>query len=163
MKNSIQPREKFTLAPDFISEIHDLEPEAFKNAVLDRIKRYDQCVENGKKGADFGHLGGRPRKIDTINNDYQNPLKTPLTEDFCENPADALKKLALGYTIPQTMQVGNRMVKVKHVPPNLRALEKYRELTENNAYADKLMFMTDKELLEETRNIVKELEEDMLA
>ena len=37
-------------------------------------RRYDACVENGKKGAEFGKLGGRPRKE---NNPKQNPNDNP--------------------------------------------------------------------------------------
>ena len=45
-----------------------------------KLEQYERDVENGKKGAKYGKLGGRPAKN---NQDFKNPLKTP--GGFLEN------------------------------------------------------------------------------
>ena len=42
-------------------------------------RRYDACVENGKKGAEYGELGGAPKG--NQNARKKQPLKQPLNED----------------------------------------------------------------------------------
>lgn len=42
-------------------------------------RRYDACVENGKKGAEYGKLGGAPKG--NQNARKKQPLKQPLNED----------------------------------------------------------------------------------
>ena len=46
-------------------------------------KRYDACVENGKKGAEYGKLGGAPKG--NQNARKKQPLKQPLNVDVEEN------------------------------------------------------------------------------
>lgn len=42
------------------------------------IRRYDACVNNGKKGAEYGSLGGRPKnKKATKKNPEETPKETP--------------------------------------------------------------------------------------
>ncbi|MCL2846780.1 MAG: DUF6291 domain-containing protein [Firmicutes bacterium] len=96
-----------------------------------RIKRYDQCVENGKKGkefgylgaafghlgAEFGKLGGRPRKTPPNENYKSNnppqgfafgPNARPadsartITDDYTENSHENDHSI---YTLSQTEQV----------------------------------------------------------
>lgn len=51
---------------------------------LDAVnKRYDACVENGKKGAEYGKLGGAPKG--NQNARKKQPLKQPLNVDVEEN------------------------------------------------------------------------------
>lgn len=60
------------------------------------VKRYEQCIENGTKGAEFGKLGGRPRKGET-KEEYQkrkegeNPNKTP-NRGIIETPLNINEK-----------------------------------------------------------------------
>ena len=49
------------------------------------IKRYDACVNNGKKGAEYGSLGGRPKKK------KETPKETP-EETPEETPKETPKK-----------------------------------------------------------------------
>ena len=49
------------------------------------IKRYDACVNNGKKGAEYGSLGGRPKKK------KETPEETP-KETPEETPKETPKK-----------------------------------------------------------------------
>ena len=46
-------------------------------------KRYDACVENGKKGAEYGKLGGAPKG--NQNARKKQPLKQPLNVDVEDN------------------------------------------------------------------------------
>ena len=46
-------------------------------------RRYDACVENGKKGAEYGKLGGAPKG--NQNARKKQPLKQPLDVDVEEN------------------------------------------------------------------------------
>ncbi len=67
--------------------LNDTEPEltGFKSVVFKLIKpqidsaaaRYDRCVENGKKGAEFGKYGGRPTNKKPQENPKHNPNETP--------------------------------------------------------------------------------------
>lgn len=41
------------------------------------MKRYDTCVSNGEKGAEYGTLGGRPRKKNPKENPKENPKDNP--------------------------------------------------------------------------------------
>lgn len=62
-------------------------------ALLDRgDRRYNQCVENGKKGAEYGKLGGRPRKAEQhdenekpLNNPKENPKENPQITPYKNN------------------------------------------------------------------------------
>lgn len=46
------------------------------------IKRYDACVNNGKKGAEYGSLGGRPKKKkETPEETPEETPKKPLNKD----------------------------------------------------------------------------------
>ena len=50
------------------------------------IRRYDACVNNGKKGAEYGSLGGRPKnKKATKKTPEETPEETP-KETPKENP-----------------------------------------------------------------------------
>ena len=52
------------------------------------IRRYDACVNNGKKGAEYGSLGGRPKnKKATKKNPEETPKETPK-----ETPEETPKK-----------------------------------------------------------------------
>jgi hypothetical protein len=51
------------------------------------MKRYDTCVSNGEKGAEYGTLGGRPRKKNPKENPKENPKDNP-KENPKENPKD---------------------------------------------------------------------------
>lgn len=44
-----------------------------KSVIDNSEKKYRQCVENGQKGAEYGKLGGRPRKA----SENENPKETP--------------------------------------------------------------------------------------
>lgn len=180
MEKIYQPRDTFAFHRDFIDELRNLNPTDFGKAMLDivnyaldgidnnnenltqilprireRINWYDECVENGKKGAVYGKLGGRPRNNPIeIENSMQNPIN--------ESTADLIKKLAHGYTVPQTMQMGNRMVKVKHIPPNISAIKMLRELETKDDYGpDSLVWKTNEELAAYMRELANEFEDEM--
>ncbi len=66
------------------------------------IKRYEACVRNGKKGAEFGKLGGRPKKNnpnktpnETPNAINNNPKQKPQTEPLNDNVNDNDNNLEL--------------------------------------------------------------------
>ena len=94
----------------------------------EKNKHYDRCVENGKLGAKYGHLGGRPRKNSAPKNPLGNPLGNPLAcdenfsaETLQEQLDSAILNMALGYTIPlQTKD--KQLTRVKHIPPNAKLL-----------------------------------------
>lgn len=47
-----------------------------KSVIDNSEKKYKQCVENGKKGAEYGKLGGRPKKT-SEESENENPKETP--------------------------------------------------------------------------------------
>ena len=56
------------------------------------IRRYDACVNNGKKGAEYGSLGGRPKnKKATKKNPKETPEETP-EETPKETPEETPKE-----------------------------------------------------------------------
>ena len=64
----------FGIEPDGLSPIGSLAWKLMRPQLEASIRRYEACIENGKKGAEFGKLGGRPRKN---NPNTETPKKTP--------------------------------------------------------------------------------------
>ena len=114
------------------------------------IIRYDNCVENGKKG-------GKPRCYETCDDAKENKKnKTPVNPH--DEMQDALRRLALGYTSHSHELINGRLVKTKYHPPNLKALEKLMKQTpEHRPYE----FFTDEELLAELEASAQAIRDEM--
>jgi len=83
------------------------------------IIRYDNCVENGKKG-------GRPRTYESFDktkefSENQNQGIEPYTPE--EKILDAIQKLAFGYKTYSHEVVDGKLLKVKYHHPNFSALK----------------------------------------
>ena len=90
--NDAEYRECMTLISEYaFNGIEDKSSSPLVNIILEMAKpnlaaagrRYDACVENGKKGAEYGKLGGAPKG--NQNARKKQPLKQPLNEDDNEN------------------------------------------------------------------------------
>lgn len=57
----------------------------FFQLIKPQIDANNKRYENGKKGAEYGKLGGRPRKNNPDNNPEENPNETPNTENEALN------------------------------------------------------------------------------
>ena len=57
----------------------------FFQLIKPQIDANNKRYENGKKGAEYGKLGGRPRKNNPDNNPEENPNETPNTENKAFN------------------------------------------------------------------------------
>ena len=86
--NDAEFRECVMKISDYALDGIDKESESpYVNIILSMAKpnleaarrRYDACVENGKKGAEYGELGGAPKG--NQNARKKQPLKQPLNED----------------------------------------------------------------------------------
>ena len=90
--NDAEYRECMTLISEYaFNGIEDKSSSPLVNIILEMAKpnleaarqRYDACVENGKKGAEYGKLGGAPKG--NQNARKKQPLKHPLDVDLNEN------------------------------------------------------------------------------
>lgn len=90
--NDAEYRECMTLISEYaFNGIEDKSSSPLVNIILEMAKpnleaarrRYDACVENGKKGAEYGKLGGAPKG--NQNARKKQPLKQPLDVDVEEN------------------------------------------------------------------------------
>lgn len=86
--NDAEYRECMTLISEYaFNGIEDKSSSPLVNIILEMAKpnleaarrRYDACVENGKKGAEYGELGGAPKG--NQNARKKQPRKQPLNED----------------------------------------------------------------------------------
>ena len=83
--NDAEYRECMTLISEYaFNGIEDKSSSPLVNIILEMAKpnleaarqRYDACVENGKKGAEYGKLGGAPKGNQNVRK--KQPLKQPL-------------------------------------------------------------------------------------
>ena len=90
--NDAEYRECMTLISEYaFNGIEDKSSSPLVNIILEMAKpnleaarrRYDACVENGKKGAEYGELGGAPKG--NQNARKKQPLKQPLNVDVEDN------------------------------------------------------------------------------
>lgn len=90
--NDAEYRECMTLISEYaFNGIEDKSSSPLVNIILEMAKpnleaarrRYDACVENGKKGAEYGKLGGAPKG--NQNARKKQPLKQPLNVDVEDN------------------------------------------------------------------------------
>ena len=93
--NDAEYRECMTLISEYaFNGIEEKSSSPLVNIILEMAKpnleaaklRYDACVENGKKGAEFGKLGGAPKG--NQNARKKQPLKQPLDVDANEDVED---------------------------------------------------------------------------
>lgn len=72
----------FGIEPANLTAIGRIAWKLIKPNLESSMVRYDRCVENGKKGAEYGKKGGRPRKeVNPNKNPKGNPLTKPLDKD----------------------------------------------------------------------------------
>lgn len=76
----------FGIEPDGLSPIGSLAWKLMRPQLEASIHRYEVCIENGKKGAAFGKLGGRPRKNNpNTETPDDNPKENPLNYNHNDN------------------------------------------------------------------------------
>lgn len=79
----------FGIEPDGLSPIGSLAWKLMRPQLEASIHRYEACIENGKKGAAFGKLGGRPRKNNpNTETPDDNPKENPLNHNHNDNHND---------------------------------------------------------------------------
>ena len=90
--NDVEYRECMTMISEYaLNGVEEKSSSPSVNIILEMAKpnleaasrRYDACVENGKKGAEYGKLGGAPKG--NQNARKKQPLKQPLDVDLNEN------------------------------------------------------------------------------
>lgn len=64
----------FGVEPDGLAPVGRLAWKLIRPQLEASIRRYDACKINGQKGAEYGSMGGRPRKG---NPNMETPIKTP--------------------------------------------------------------------------------------
>ena len=63
------------IEPDFSNSMESLAFDLIKPQLKSSMQRYETAVKNGKKGAEFGKLGGRPKTPKPQKGDNEKPLK----------------------------------------------------------------------------------------
>ena len=90
--NDAEYRECMTLISEYgLNGVEMQSSSPMINVIMELVKpnlaaagrRYDACVENGKKGAEYGKLGGAPKG--NQNARKKQPLKQPLNVDVEDN------------------------------------------------------------------------------
>lgn len=90
--NDVEYRECMTMISEYaLNGVEEKSSSPSVNIILEMAKpnleaasrRYDACVKNGKKGAEYGKLGGAPKG--NQNARKKQPLKQPLDVDLNEN------------------------------------------------------------------------------
>lgn len=121
----------------------------FFQLIKPQIDANNKRYENGKKGAEYGKLGGRPRKNNPDNNPEENPYKTPNTENEAfnnpkENPYKTPNAKKSAFENPK--ENPNETPSVKNdVKPQDFAAKKGVEITAENGNFENVDFIDNEQ------------------
>ena len=76
--------------PEGISAVTEALITSFAMGVDNAKKRREASIENGKKGGEFGHLGGRPRKTPSEPLNVNKNVKSYMRHEYKEGELDRL-------------------------------------------------------------------------
>ena len=108
----------FGIEPDGLSPIGSLAWKLMRPQLEASIRRYEACIENGKKGAEFGKLGGAPKgNCNAAKTTPKHPLNHNYNDNHNENQNENEKGVIMGkrnaFSPPSLSEVSD-YIKEKH-------------------------------------------------
>ena len=127
------------------------------------IEKFDRCNDNGKYGylgKEYGKMGGRPKKPPS-ENDFSTKNPHEIHKNFTKTSiAEILKRMANGYEVPYYKKIDGQLTRVRHIPPNYKALQILQEKFSSDDEDEILEFLPKGELIRRTEDFLNKLNSD---